>query len=86
MFLYDTRSTKFMNLELSERGHTLNSFGGPAEGKEVILDVAIRVKSETKMITRTRRKFWDDVSIRGGQYSAAMILLTALYTLFQSPF
>ena len=45
-------------------------------------NVAISVKSEKRKIIRTRRKFWDDVSSRGGQYSAAMILLIALYTLF----
>ena len=37
-------------------------------------------------MTRTRRKFWDDVSVRGGQYSALMIVLTGLYALFQGPF
>ena len=45
-----------------------------------------QVSQQGKTFTRTRRKFWDDVSVRGGQYSSAIILLTALYCLFQQPF
>ena len=83
MFLYDSRSTKFMNLVFSDRGNiNIKGWSGESEGKDLIIALAIRVKSETKMIKRTRRKFWDDVSLRGGQYSAAMILLITLYTLF----
>ena len=83
MFLYDKRSTKFMNLEFSDRGYSHKSiWTGKVDNKDLITILAIRVQSEIKKITRTRRKFWDDVSLRGGQYSAAMILLIALYTLF----
>ena len=39
-----------------------------------------------KVMSRTRRKFWEDVSLRGGQYSALMLVLTAIYSLFQGPF
>ena len=67
MFLYDKRKTKFMNLVFTDRGNTQKAWWtGRVDGKDTILRVSLRVKSETKVITRTRRKFWDDVSLRGG--------------------
>ena len=87
MLTYNSRTTKFINLDYSEGGDFLNdAWLGLVEGRDVIMYMAIEISAESKVITRTRRKFWDDVSLRGGQYSAVMILLTALYSLFQGPF
>ena len=56
------------------------------EGEEYEHDLihwfGLQVSQEGKSYTRSRRKFWDDVSTRGGQYSSAIIVLTALYYLF----
>ena len=52
----------------------------------MLKSVYVTVSTDSKYLKRTRRKFWDDVSLRGGQYSAIMIVLTALYSLFQGPF
>ena len=87
MFLYSSRSTKFMNLEHSESGQVMQKdWTGKVEGRDIIMLIGVELSSESKIITRTRRKVWDDLSLRGGQYSAVMILLTAIYTLFQGPF
>ena len=88
MFTYETRSAKFINLEISESGKGVRDIFtlGTVEGKEILKFIGIEISSASKIITRTRRKFWDDVSLRGGQYSAVMILLTTLYSLFQGPF
>ena len=87
MFIYDTRSTKFVNLDFDIKGYVGQSdWPGAVESYDCIFRLALSVKAESKVITRTRRKFWDDVSLRGGQYSALMILLTATYMLFQGPF
>ena len=41
-----------------------------------------QLSQEGKSYTRIRRKLWDDVATRGGQYSSAIIALTALYYIF----
>ena len=87
MFSYNSRSTQFINLENEETGEVIQSdWVGGVKGKDLLHMAMVEVSSEGKAITRTRRKFWDDLSLRGGQYSAIMILLTALYSLFQGPF
>ena len=52
---------------------------GVLEGKDNLFMIAFELTPQRKVMTRTRRKFWDDVSFRGGQYSALMLALTALY-------
>ena len=87
MLTYNTRSTKFINIEYRDQGFIPQDlWAGIVADKDNIMKLAFDVNSESKIITRTRRKFWDDVSLRGGQYSALMLLLTAIYTLFQGPF
>ena len=88
MFSFDSRSTKFINLELDHTGEVFHKgeFKGIMDGKELVHWVMIEVNPVGKVIKRTRRKVWDDLSLRGGQYSAVMILLTAIYSLFQGPF
>ena len=56
------------------------------EGEDRLFVLALDIDGERKVIVRTRRKFWEDVSFRGGQYSALMLVLTAIYSLFQGPF
>ena len=83
MLTYDTRSTTFLNLHYLEEVYIpVNDWSGMCDDRDCIFALDITVNSESKIITRTRRKFWDDVSLRGGQYSALMIVLTAIYTLF----
>ena len=41
----------------------------------------LNLSQQGKSYTRIRRKFVDDVATRGGQYSSAVIVLTALYYL-----
>lgn len=67
MFMYGSRSTKFINLEATASGKGLKSyFTGLANGRDLICSVSLEISGESKVITRTRRKFWDDVSLRGG--------------------
>ena len=47
----------------------------------MLYGLVFELSKEYKVMTRTRRKFWDDLSVRGGQYSAIMILLNALYAM-----
>ena len=86
MLSYESRSTKYINTEISYRGTADNKHPGIFEGEDRLWYVRFEVASDGKVIRRTRRKFWDDVSVRGGQYSALMLVLTAIYSLFQGPF
>ena len=61
-------------------------FEGEDYEHDVIHLFGLHVSQEGKSYTRTRRKFWDDVSVRGGQYSSAIIALTTLYYIIQWPF
>ena len=87
MLTYDTRQTNFLNLERREGGKVGQLlWSGLVDGRDLVKMVSFDVAAEGKVITRTRRKVWDDFSLRGGQYSAIMILLTAFYSMFQGPF
>ena len=67
MFLDRTRSTKFFNTEERMRGWTSNGdWPGIFEGEDRIYYFRFEVSSVTRALTRTRRKFWTDVSLRGG--------------------
>ena len=67
MFSYGTRSTKFINLEHKMDGVTIDKMWlGPNDGKDRLFDIVFDVSPSSKVITRTRRKFWEDVSLRGG--------------------
>ena len=87
MFSYSSRTTRFINSESYwiGRGSQPDWYGHFGE-KDILYGFYTMVDSDSKFLKRTRRKFWDDVSLRGGQYSAVMILLTAIYSLFQGPF
>ena len=61
-------------------------FEGEDYDHDALYTFGFQLSQEGKSYTRTRRKFWDDVSTRGGQYSSAIIALTALYYIIQWPF
>ena len=82
MFMDASRSAQFINLEKDDGGYVTNSWPGLCDTNDCIFWLLFDVSQDSKVITRTRRKFWDDVSLRGGQYSALMIVLTATYLLF----
>ena len=86
MLAYGIRSTKFINYASTRSGTTIAEWTGVLEGEDRIMFVGFEVISQGKTMKRVRRKFWDDVSVRGGQYSAFMLVLTAIYALFQGPF
>ena len=67
MLTYGSRSTKFINYESKPRvGSTGTDWPGILEGEDRIGYFGFEVVSQGKVIIRTRRKFWDDVSVRGG--------------------
>lgn len=86
LFSYGSRSTKFINYMLAREGFAGNGYPGPFEKEDRLFFFGVEVGNDVKFIKRTRRKFWEDVSARGGQYSALMIVLTGLYALIQGPF
>ena len=87
MLAYGSRSTKYVDYP-STRSGSANSkdVKGIFEGEDRIISFGFEVISEGKVMKRIRRKFWDDVSVRGGQHSAFMLVLTAIYSLLQGPF
>ena len=67
MFTYNSRSTQFVNLEHEIDVHIpKNLFTGVCDRRDCLFGLFIAVKSDSKTMVRTRRKFWDDVSLRGG--------------------
>ena len=67
MFSYDRRSTRFLNVEHDRSPYVdQKDWPGVFEDDDIIYSLAFRIGSDSKVITRTRRKFWDDVSLRGG--------------------
>ena len=90
MFYYGQRSTKFFNL--NKQNEVSYSRRAIKVGKElspfpdVLYHFSFQLDQSSKSYSRTRRKIWDDISTRGGQYSSAIIVMTAIYTLLQWPF
>ena len=67
MFTYDKRSVRFINIKHEGIFYLAqNAWSGVLEGEDKLYSVNFMVSSDSKVITRTRRKFWDDVSLRGG--------------------
>ena len=67
MFTYGSRSTRFINLMLARSIYLpKQEWPGFLEDEDRIWSVVFEIGSDSKVITRTRRKFWDDVSLRGG--------------------
>ena len=90
MLSYDARSTKFITLDEPVRGEwgkgVWESTEQGVELGDCLFMFDFGLGRDSKVYIRTRRKFWEDVSLRGGQYSALMLVLTAIYSLFQGPF
>ena len=86
LFLNQARTTYFTTLDITREYDFLRSDWSGYIADDLIYSLCFQLNYEAKVIKRTRRKFWDDFSVRGGQYSALMIVLTALYALFQDPF
>ena len=85
MLTYNPRSTIFINFVESIPAFVPQGiiyFRNEDYVPDIIHVFGLHVSKEGKSYTRTRRKFVDDVATRGGQYSSAVIVLTALYYLF----